>query len=72
MEKIIAGFMVVIGALAVLVLISFLLAWPVYMLWNGSLVGAVEGVKEITWMQGWGINLLSGILFKTIVNTGKN
>lgn len=63
MEKLI----VVLGALAFLVFISFLLSWPVYMLWNGCLVDAVEGVKEVTWLQAWGLNLLFGIMFgKTV------
>jgi hypothetical protein len=55
----------VIGAIAFLVFISFILSWPVYMLWNGCLVGAVDGVKEITWLQGWGINLLAGFFFRS-------
>ena len=54
----------VIGGIAFLVFLSFLLSWPVYMLWNGCLVDAVQGVKEVTWLQAWGINFLFGILFK--------
>lgn len=69
MEKI----TVMIGAIAVailgLVLLSFLLSWPVYMLWNGCLVGAVAGVSEVTWLQAWGISILCGLLFKTTVNS---
>lgn len=60
MDKLIV---VVIG-LAAIVFISFLLSWPVMMLWNGCLVDAVTGVKEITWLQGWGLNILAGIMFK--------
>ena len=56
-----------IGLLVVLVLFSFLLAWPVMELWNQCLVPAVDGVKEIGWMQAWGIQFLFGILFKTTV-----
>ena len=51
--------------------ISFLLSWPVYMLWNGCLVGAVDSVKEVTWLQAWGISILFHMLFKTTVNTEK-
>jgi len=57
-----------IGLVLVLVLVSFLLAWPVMELWNQCLVPAVDGVKEIGWMQAWGIQFLFGILFKTTVN----
>ena len=53
----------VIFTLAVFVAVSVLLAWPVMMLWNGGLVDAVTGVKEITWLQAWGINFLFGMLF---------
>jgi hypothetical protein len=65
MEKLFA----VLGAIAVLVLVSFLLSWPVYMLWNGCLVGAIAGVSEVTWLQAWGLNLLTGIMFKTNVSS---
>lgn len=54
----------IVMAVGLVVGISFLLSWPVYMLWNGCLVDAVEGVKEVTWLQAWGIMLLSGFLFK--------
>jgi len=58
-----------IGAVAFLVFLSFLFSWPVYMLWNGCLVDAVAGVNEVTWLQAWGISLLTGILFKTTVTS---
>jgi hypothetical protein len=60
MEKII----VLLGGLAFIVFISFLLSWPVFMLWNGCLVGAITGVNEVTWLQAWGLNMLAGIMFK--------
>ena len=53
----------VFGVLVLFVLFSFLLSWPVMMLWNGCLVDAVTGVNEITWMQAWGLNFLCGLLF---------
>ena len=53
----------VIFALVVFVVVSVLLAWPVMMLWNGCLVDAVTGVREISWLQAWGLNFLFGILF---------
>jgi hypothetical protein len=59
---------VVIGIVGVL-LLSFLLSWPVYMLWNGCLVSAVAGVNEVTWLQAWGITILCGFLFKTSINS---
>jgi len=69
MEKIAVIVGAVVLGLATLVLISFLLSWPVYMLWNGCLVGAVAGVTEVSWLQAWGLTILCGFLFKTTVNT---
>ncbi len=54
-----------LGAITFLLLLSFLLSWPVFMLWNGCLVDAITGVKEVTWLQAWGITILCGFLFKS-------
>lgn len=61
--------MTVAGAIGLLLFISFLLSWPVFMLWNGCLVGAIDGVHEVSWLQAWGISVLCGFLFKTTVST---
>ena len=57
-----------IGAFIVLVVfgvfLSFLLSWPVMWLWNNALVGAIDGVNNIEWVQAWGIAILCGFLFK--------
>jgi energy-coupling factor transporter transmembrane protein EcfT len=52
--------------------ISFLISWPVMMLWNGCLVGAIDSVKEIGWLQSWGISILFGLLFKSTPTTKGN
>ena len=62
----------VIGGVAFLVCLSLLLSLPVYFLWNGCLVGAIDGVKEVTWLQAWGLMILSSFLFKTTVNNKKD
>ena len=71
MEK----FAVFVGAVVIaivgLLLLSFLLSWPVYMLWNGCLVGAVAGVSEVTWLQAWGLTILCSFLFKTTTTSSK-
>ena len=69
MEKGIAIIVAGTVALVVLVVISFVLSWPLYMLWNGCLVGAIRGVNEVTWLQAWGLNVLFGLMFKTTVKT---
>jgi uncharacterized membrane protein YdbT with pleckstrin-like domain len=55
---------VILFAIAASLFFSFLMSWPLMILWNGCLVDAVPGVKEITWLQGWGIMILTSILFK--------
>lgn len=68
MDKVIAVVGAIVVGLVGLVFLSFLLSWPVYMLWNGCLVDAVSGVKEVTWLQAWGLSILANFLFKTTVN----
>lgn len=50
--------------LVVAVAFSLLLALPTFYLWNW-LMPVIFGVKTITVFQAWGVNLLSGILFKS-------
>jgi hypothetical protein len=57
--------------IAAILFLSFVLSWPVYMLWNGCLVGAVAGVNEVTWLQAWGLTALSGMLFKSSTSSSK-
>ena len=59
----------IVGALGFIVLLSFLLSWPIMMLWNGCLVGAVDGVHNIGWLQAWGLTLLIHSLFKATVTS---
>ena len=60
-----------VAGIATLVFLSFVLSWPVMMLWNLCLVGAIDGVQEVTWLQAWGIQFLFALLFKTTI-TKKN
>jgi hypothetical protein len=55
---------IILLAITASLFFSFLMSWPVMMLWNGCLVDAVAGVTEITWLQAWGISILTSILFK--------
>ena len=57
--------MTISAAIAGILALSFLMSWPVYMLWNGCLVDAVTGVREVTWLQAWGIVMLCSFLFKS-------
>ena len=64
MDKIIGIVIVWVSGLGTLVFLSFILSVFAWLLWNGCLVGAIDGVQEITWLQSWGIMILSGFLFK--------
>ena len=54
MEKV-AGF---IAALIASVFISMAMAYPLMMLWNDCLIPAIPGIKEVEWLQMWGITVL--------------
>ena len=56
-----------IGVVTGALFVSFLLAWPVMELWNGCLVPAVDGVKQIGWLQAWGLQFLVNMLFRVSV-----
>lgn len=71
MSQFLKALALVIGGIVMLVFVSFLLSWPVYMLWNGCLVGAVAGVNEVTWLQAWGLAVLCSFLFKSNVSNSK-
>jgi hypothetical protein len=68
MEKILSAVGVIVLGIAGLLSLSFLLSWPVYMLWNGCLVDAVTGINQVTWLQAWGLTVLCGFLFKTSIS----
>jgi hypothetical protein len=55
---------VILAAVTLLAVGAIVLAWPVQLLWNYSLVGAIDGINLITFWQALGITFLFGILFK--------
>ena len=71
MDKLIAVLTALLGILAGLIGLSFLLSYPVMLLWNGCAVAAVAGLSQITWLQAWGLTALCSLLFKTTVAVNK-
>ena len=67
MKEVFVALGAIVVGIATLLFLSFVLSWPVMMLWNGCFVGAIDGVKEITWLQAWGLQFLFGLLFKSTV-----
>lgn len=65
LTKILGVAMLALGAVALLVGLSALFAWPVQLLWNGVAVNAVDGLNRISFLQAWGLSLLTGLMFKS-------
>lgn len=71
MTKILQVVMLCLGAVALLVGLSALMALPVMWLWNGIVPELFHGPTVSFW-QAWGLSLLSSLLFKpTITQTKK-
>jgi len=69
MDKFLVSVTVVFLAIVLIVLFSALYAFPTMWLWNGILVTVFSGVKEVTFWQAWGLNILAGIFFKSSVSS---
>jgi hypothetical protein len=54
----------ILGVIALIVGLSFLVAWPVMLLWN-ELMPEIFGLPEISFWQALGLNLFCGFLFKS-------
>ena len=72
MKELIVSFTAVVAGIATLLFISFLLSWPVMTLWNECLMPAVEGIREIGWLQAWGLQFLFALLFKSTTTKKEN
>lgn len=66
----VAGY--IAGVIVAIVVLSFLLSYPIMLLWNYCLVPAVPAVREVGWLQAWGIMVLFGFLFKANVSKSKD
>jgi len=71
MKEIGSAVFVIVGFLAIVLVISFALSYPLMLLWNGCLVPACSGIQEVSWMQMWGIAVLVSVLFKSNSTTSK-
>jgi hypothetical protein len=66
--KIITGLSVLFTGLLVVAGFSLLTGWIVALLWNWlvpALIKTAVFTPHITYLQGWGIAFLSGMLFKS-------
>jgi hypothetical protein len=58
----------ILGAVAVALVVIFVLAFPVQWLWNNCLVPAVNGINYIGFWQALGLTILANVLFKSNVD----
>ena len=64
MEKILAIIGAGVFTVMIIVLVSFLLALPVMLLWNW-LIPLILQLPELTLFQAWGLTVLCGFLFRS-------
>lgn len=65
LDKVIAVVGATVIVLAIVVVLGLVLSFPLMLLWNGCVVPAINGVQEISWLQAWGILIVSNLLFKS-------
>jgi hypothetical protein len=66
MEKLI----MVLGVIALVIIVAFLLAFPTMWLWN-YLMPVIFGLIKISFWQALAMNLLCGFLFKSTSSRSK-
>lgn len=54
-----------LSVLIVGIVVGAIVSYPVMLLWNSCLVPAVPGIKEVSWIQAWGIMLMGQLMFQT-------
>ena len=64
MENFLGVIGTIVIAIVILLLVAVLFAIPTLLLWNW-LIPVLFGLKTITLFQAWGVNVLTGILFKS-------
>ena len=68
MEDFLEAVASIVIAVVVILLFSFVFAWFTMLLWNW-LIPIIFGLTTITFWQAFGLNLLSGLLFRGSHNT---
>lgn len=54
-----------LSVLIVGIVVGAIVSYPAMLLWNSCLVPAVPGIKEVSWIQAWGIMLMGQLMFQT-------
>ena len=53
----------ILGMVAIAIFFSWLISYPLMLLWNMTLVPALPFLGQVTWLQMWGIYVLTNALF---------
>ncbi len=56
---------VVFGVIGFIVIVCLLCAFPIKWLWNGCLVGTIDGIHEINAWKALGIGILCGLTVRS-------
>jgi hypothetical protein len=64
-------FIIWILTLLLVIILNALLAYPVMLLWN-SIMPDIFGIKEVTYLQMFGLMVLADILFKSNPGVGND
>ena len=57
----------ILGGIALIVILAIVFSFPTMWLWNW-LMPTLFGLVKINWLQALGLNVLSGILFRSSCN----
>ena len=54
-----------LSVLIVGIVMGAIVSYPAMLLWNSCLVPAIPGIKEVGWLQVWGIMVMGQLMFQT-------
>ena len=54
-----------LSVLIVGIVVGAIVSYPAMLLWNSCLVPAIPGIKEVAWLQVWGIMVMGQLMFQT-------
>ncbi len=64
LENVVLGMLLALGFIVLLVILGALTALPVMLLWNW-LIPSIFKLREIGFLEAWGLLILTGLLFKS-------
>lgn len=53
------------ATLAAAVVLGAIVSYPAMLLWNSCLVPAIPAIKEVGWIQAWGIMVMGQLMYQS-------